>query len=342
MKDTGVVIIGRNEGERLRRCIASIRGAVEHLVYVDSGSTDGSAAWARDQGVAVVELDMSTPFTAGRARNAGLEHLRRTLPGIEFVQCVDGDCELLDAWLEAAVRAMRDNPKLGVVCGRLHEKDPNRSIFNRLSQMEWDAPAIGPVPYSGGIFMVRAAVFEAVRGFDPTLRAGEEPELGARIRAAGFHIVRLDVPMAVHDSAMTRVQQYWQRQVRTAWGAMDLRWRFGIGTHRRELASARFWTIGWLLLVAGCPLVGVAVTGRPAAWVAAALAALCLPLQMLRVALRLKRHGESWPNATGGGFLIMAAKWPQMLGQLRYAMAVMRGKAPVRASGDGRVVGGER
>ena len=36
----GLVAIGRNEGERLRACLASARGAAQRLVYVDSGSTD--------------------------------------------------------------------------------------------------------------------------------------------------------------------------------------------------------------------------------------------------------------------------------------------------------------
>ena len=38
----GVVAIGRNEGERLRVCLESARRDVHALVYVDSGSTDGS------------------------------------------------------------------------------------------------------------------------------------------------------------------------------------------------------------------------------------------------------------------------------------------------------------
>ena len=35
----GAVAIGRNEGKRLRQCLASLSGAA--VVYVDSGSTDG-------------------------------------------------------------------------------------------------------------------------------------------------------------------------------------------------------------------------------------------------------------------------------------------------------------
>ncbi len=69
---SGVVAIGRNEGERLKRCLNSVSTA-DAVIYVDSGSTDGSAEWARSQGVAVLELDMTLPFTAARARNAGFQ-----------------------------------------------------------------------------------------------------------------------------------------------------------------------------------------------------------------------------------------------------------------------------
>ena len=62
----GVVAIGRNEGERLKRCLKSLLGQVDRVVYVDSGSTDGSIEMARSLGVEVVELDMSKPFTMAR------------------------------------------------------------------------------------------------------------------------------------------------------------------------------------------------------------------------------------------------------------------------------------
>src|SRR5689334_4384058 len=71
----GVVAIGRNEGERLRVCLESALRASPDVVYVDSGSTDGSVAMAKQLGVHVVELDLTIPFTAARARNAGFEKL---------------------------------------------------------------------------------------------------------------------------------------------------------------------------------------------------------------------------------------------------------------------------
>ena len=45
----GVVAIGRNEGERLKRCLKSVSHAAQ-VIYVHSGSTDGSLQWANRPG----------------------------------------------------------------------------------------------------------------------------------------------------------------------------------------------------------------------------------------------------------------------------------------------------
>ena len=115
----GVVAIGRNEGERLRRCLQSLDPSTRPTVYVDSGSSDSSPKLARSLGAEVVSLDLTLPFTAARARNAGLERLLSIAPTIEFVQFVDGDCEVdLTGWLAVATAALDADAKTVVVCGR--------------------------------------------------------------------------------------------------------------------------------------------------------------------------------------------------------------------------------
>src|SRR5262245_59463567 len=111
----GVVAIGRNEGERLARCLASARGLP--LVYVDSGSRDGSVALALRAGAAVVELDPRRSFTAARARNEGFSRLRALEPRLEYVQFVDGDCELAPGWVAAAAAFLDARPDVAAVCG---------------------------------------------------------------------------------------------------------------------------------------------------------------------------------------------------------------------------------
>jgi GT2 family glycosyltransferase len=241
---SGVVVIARNEGERLLRCLDSIaRHAGTPVVYVDSGSTDGSVEAARARGAHVVELDVSRPFTAARGRNAGFEALRAKRSPLAFVQFVDGDCELAPGWLETAKRFLADHPDVAVVFGRRRERHPDASPWNRCADVEWDGVP-GETDACGGDAMLRMSVFEAVGGYDATLIAGEEPELCQRIRATGARVVRLAEEMTLHDAALLRFGQWWRRQARSGHAYAETTWR-----HRdvpdprraRQLRSVLFW-----------------------------------------------------------------------------------------------------
>src|SRR4051812_38721510 len=89
-----IVIIGRNEGERLQRCFESVVGFLDRVVYVDSGSTDSSITTAESYGVDIVRLDMRVACSAARARNEGFQTLLEKGRQFQFVQFVDGDCEI--------------------------------------------------------------------------------------------------------------------------------------------------------------------------------------------------------------------------------------------------------
>ncbi|WP_225027982.1 glycosyltransferase family 2 protein, partial [Xinfangfangia pollutisoli] len=204
------VAIGRNEGARLQACLMSLQAQVGRVIYVDSGSTDGSVALAQALGAEVVALDMTLPFTAARARNAGLA---RVSGGAEFVQFVDGDCELQPGWVAAALAAFAAHPAAVVVCGRRRERHPGASLWNRLADREWDTP-VGRAKACGGDALMRVAAVRAQGGYREDLIAGEEPELCLRLRGAGGEVWRIDAEMTLHDAAMTRISQWARRTVR--------------------------------------------------------------------------------------------------------------------------------
>ncbi len=136
-------------------------------IYVDSGSTDGSAEWARNYGADVVELDMAIPFTAARARNAGLQRMRDMAPTLSFVQFIDGDCELDAGWPREALNFLESHPDVAAVAGRLRERHPERSVYNWLCEREWDGPT-GELRACGGIAMMRAAAHRSCRRITTT------------------------------------------------------------------------------------------------------------------------------------------------------------------------------
>lgn len=250
MNPVGFVIIGRNEGPRLASSIDSVLREADLAVYVDSGSTDDSVMLARSRGLPVVELDAAAPFTAARARNAGFAWLTRNHRDLEFVHFIDGDCELVAGWLDRALDEIRSDPGLAAVCGRRRERDPGASPYNRLCDHEWNTP-VGLRETCGGDALFRSAPLRDVGGFREDLIAGEEPDLCHRIRRRGWLICRIDAEMTVHDAAMTRFSQWWQRNRRSGYAtaeALDLR---GEGNFRlrQAVASNLFWALPpmWLL-----------------------------------------------------------------------------------------------
>ncbi len=213
------------------------------MVYVDSGSTDDSVEQAELRGAEVVRLDMSSPFTAARARNAGVEHLLECYPQVEFVQFVDGDCQVEAGWMDAAQRELEMDPTLAVVCGRRREIDTANSVYNMLCDIEWDTP-VGAADACGGDAMYRVNAFRAVGQFDEEFIAGEEPELCYRLRCAGWRIKRVNRDMTRHDANMHRFQQWWKRSQRSgyAYALGALEHGFGSGRYKtRHCLSVFFW-----------------------------------------------------------------------------------------------------
>ncbi|MFN4243212.1 MAG: glycosyltransferase [Tepidisphaerales bacterium] len=310
----GVVTIGRNEGERLRACLASLReqlppGTV--VVYVDSGSTDGSVEVARSFGAEVVELDLSVPFTAARARNAGARRLREVSPSCEFILFLDGDCRLCEGFVEAAVEAMSADGRLAVVCGRRRELRPRRNVYHRLAEIEWNTP-VGPATACGGDALMRRAAFEEVGGFEDGLIAGEEPELCVRLRERGWGVLRIDRDMTLHDVDMTRFGQWWARSVRAgyAFAAGSARHGGGATGHWRRQAR-RVWV--WAV---GVPLVALGLAWPTGGWSLALLLVYVWPLRGAYVDAR--RRGHPRTDSAWYAAACLLGKWAELRGQLRY------------------------
>jgi GT2 family glycosyltransferase len=301
----GIVIIGRNEGARLDRCLASSAGRGFPCVYVDSGSSDGSLLAATRAGAIVVELDLSIPFTAARARNAGFAALKAAHPNLAYVQFIDGDCELMPDWLEAARAFLLAHPDVAIVCGRRRERFPERSLYNRICDIEWDTP-IGEALMCGGDFLARTDAFEAIGGFRKELIAGEEPELCLRLTKNGWRIWRLDQEMTLHDAAIFTFPQWWRRATRAghAFAEVSLLHRDRDFPWHRNVRSSLAWT-GLM----GATLLAGLLDGR------AAVAALIFPLQVIRIARRRKVDGN--PDY-GYGALILAGKVAEAWGILRF------------------------
>lgn len=307
----GAVAIGRNEGARLLSCLASLERQVAHVVYVDSGSDDGSVAAARARGVEVVELDMSRPFTAARARNAGYDRLKKLAPDLSVVQFLDSDCDLAAGWIDVGLAALADDAKLAVVCGRRREKFPEATVWNRMIDAEWNSP-VGDAKSCGGDALIRAAAFDEVAGYRADLIAGEEPEMCYRMRQAGWRIHRLDAEMTRHDAAMTRLSQWWQRARRAGHTYAEGAALHGAGPEHYKVAERN----RALLWGAGIPLIALLGAFIFGPWMLLIL--LAWPAQVVR----LRAKGKSWSQA----FFLTLGKLAEVHGILGYWLGSVTGR----------------
>jgi GT2 family glycosyltransferase len=301
------VVIGRNEGERLKLCLTSLADATV-VVYVDSGSTDGSAQWALEQKAEVVLLDMSMPFTAARARNAGFRRLQEIAPGVSFVQFVDGDCEVSAGWSDIAVSFLMSRTNVAVVTGRLRERYPSRSVYNWLCEREWELP-VGAARACGGIAMIRATALRAAGGYREDLIAGEEPELCVRLRATGWTIWRLDTEMAIHDAAMMHFSQWWRRAARGGYAFAHGAYLHGAPPEWHWVwESSRAWL--WAILLPLACLASGILFG-PWGWVTWII----YPLQLLR---QVARNEGGLAERVALGFFQLLARFAEGWGQIRF------------------------
>ena len=304
--EIAAVVIGRNEGQRLLRCLESLKASGRRIIYVDSGSTDGSAAAAGALGAEVIALDMEMPFTAARARNAGIEALRHGAAA-EFIQFVDGDCEIHPDWMPTAERFLKNTPEAAVAYGRLRERFPEASIYNRHCDREWNTP-VGQVRSCGGNAMIRMAALDQVKGYNPALIAGEEPEMCVRMRAEGWTIWRIDAEMGWHDAAMTRFSQFWKRARRGGYARAEGAAMHGAAPEFHGLAETRralFWgaalpaVIVLLALVLGPVFLGLFAL---------------YPLQVARLARRGGGNRAAWEYAA----LLTVGKFAEAMGVIEY------------------------
>jgi acetyltransferase-like isoleucine patch superfamily enzyme/GT2 family glycosyltransferase len=314
-----VVVIGRNEGERLARCLASVRaarwnGLAYELIYVDSRSSDDSVTRASAMGAQVRMLDDAAPCAA-KARNVGWRLARG-----DFILFLDGDTELDADFVRHALATLED-ARLCAAWGHRRESRPEQSLYTRVLDLDWVYPT-GRTLYFGGDVLIRRAALVAVGGFDPTLKAGEEPELCARLRADGWEIEHIDAPMTRHDLAVTTLRAWWRRAYRSGIAyaeVADRMRRRGDPLWQRE--AARDLRHG-LLFVAAPFVLLAALAWSPAA--ALALVALALAL-VARTASRCawKAPGRTllhWQYAV----FSHAQKIPALFGQLAWRRARRR------------------
>lgn len=320
-QNVAIVAIGRNEGERLKSCLQSVMHRARTIVYVDSGSIDGSVQYAASMNCHVVELDPARPFSAARGRNEGFACVMEHAPDVPFVQFLDGDCDLVEGWLEQGMAALAEREDVGIVCGHVRELYPQASVYNKLSDLEWQQEP-GEIRSSGGRFLIRTEIFRATGGFRPDVIAAEDDEFCVRVRRLGCKILQVDAEMARHDMAMSRFGEWWRRAKRTGHAFAQLAALYGRSEERYFVKDCRrIWLWGLALPVLALGL-------APLTYGLSVLILICAyGLQFARVYYRGRKRGWRAGDALIFSLFTVLFKFPALFGLLKYHWRQWRGHA---------------
>jgi glycosyltransferase involved in cell wall biosynthesis len=308
-----IVVIGRNEGARLERCLRSLRdmadpGGPVEVIYVDSASTDGSQELAARYGALVIPVQPKRP-TAALGRNAGWRNA--TAP---FVLFLDGDTILDPRFVVDAFKDFQQDTS--IVWGNRREIHPEASVYNRVLDLDWISRP-GIVDFCGGDALMRRSALQDVDGYDETLIAGEEPEMCRRMRARGWKILHVDRPMTGHDLAMTRWSQYWRRATRTGYAYAEVSERFkgsGLPFWEHEVRHNR----KQALILTGLVTVGVLASLVTFSVIPVALLILFLIALSVRTAGRVAWKSDNFTTRLLYGFHSHLQQIPIYIGQRQY------------------------
>ena len=311
MKRTAAVVIGRNEADKLARALQSVVAVATPIVYVDSGSSDGSSGMARAMGVEVIDLDASRPFSVARGRNEGFRRALALHPDTEYVQFVDADSEIHPAWFDVAWTSLEGDTRIAAVFGRIRERDPKRSIFNRLYQAGFDAH-FSEGDACPGMSMMRVTALAEANGFVEALRGFEDTELSFRFRQAGWRVVCVNADMAIHDARMGTFGQWWTRQVRSGFALGQERAQHaGSNVPYRNRETRSVWILGMLL-----PAFTLAAALPSRGWSLLLLGA--YPVMALRIRRRYLRANPAFTSPVLYAASLLAGKIPEAIGLARF------------------------
>lgn len=254
---------------------AAHHGSVE-ILYCDNGSDDGTWQFLSSLQSPLVRCHSIPGVCIGEVRNEGA-----ACSTSEYLMFLDSDCTIPVDYFEKLELTFAESGADAVGCrvvipgdsswiarvwSRLHY--PSRSSF-----VDW---------LNSANFCVRREAFEAVRGFPEDLETGEDAEIGARMRKAGYTLFQ-DLRLSVlHHRNPESLRSFWEKET---WRGLGM-----FGTMRHERLDK---PVILTLLHGGLGLVAVIVlliTNLPLRLRGLIVLALLLTAPTLAVAYRNVQH----------------------------------------------------
>jgi glycosyltransferase involved in cell wall biosynthesis len=316
--DVSIVIKALNEERHIAGAIesalAALTGLDGEVILADSASTDRTIEIAARYPIKIVRLNRIAERSCGIGVQLGYQYSRG-----RFICLIDGDMRLHRKFLAAAIRFLQDNQDCAGVGGMIVEREAdNLEYVKRASARDPDRlPGIVDHLDCGGLYR-RAAILTAGYFGDRNLHGREELELGARLRAQGWTLARIDAAAIDHYG-----------HAGSAYALLRYRWATGIafGTGevvRATLGRSGFWLalrkmrhelcllsavhLWWLALIAAPFVVGT----HPVGGIMAALLLGLLPFAVMSLKCRSLHLGI---YSVAAWNVYAAGLWPGLAGR---------------------------
>lgn len=224
-----ILIKALNEEALIANCLeAALAESLKvdgEVILVDSLSTDRTVEIARHYPIRIIQFDQKKDRGCAAAVQLGYQYAHG-----EYLYILDGDMILQPGFISLALNYLESNPDVAGVAGKLLETSVKTADNKRRIAIAAAQQQIMEVSELGGGGLYRREAIESVDYLAHRwLPACEESELGARLRASGWHLIRLPDIAVLHtgysESNFQMLRRLWRNRRMHAYG-MYLRTAF--------------------------------------------------------------------------------------------------------------------
>lgn len=202
--DLSVVIIGRNEGDKIGKCILSVKECLfdyydYQIIYVDGNSTDNSIEFAKKYNVQVYKITKCKYLTASLGRYIGAINSQK-----KYILFLDGDMQLQLGWIEIAIGYLETNSIYSGVIGIRDDNYIQNGKIVGSKENVYDIHVLKEAEHFGGAILFRKSDLLQVGNYTPQIVANEEAELHSRLKKYDKKVIKIPYKMIKHFISVER------------------------------------------------------------------------------------------------------------------------------------------
>jgi glycosyltransferase involved in cell wall biosynthesis len=225
-----ILIKAFNEEALISECVetalAELKNIEGEIILVDSLSTDKTVEIAKHYPIRIIQFEKKEDCGCASAVQLAYQYAHG-----DYIYVLDGDMKLHAGFLSLALDYLEVNPDVGGVAGKLVDLSIKTANDKRRVQEIEAIQQITQVTELGGGGLYRRKAIESVAYLSHRwLPACEEAELGARLTARGWRLIRLPDIAVFHtgysENEIERLCRLWRSRRIQAYG-MYLRTAFG-------------------------------------------------------------------------------------------------------------------